>query len=373
MAKQKVIVGMSGGVDSSVTVHLLQKQGYEVIGVNLCNWTEMSDHTGNATDMSKTEETGAASDTKQTDEPTAVSDAKKVADSLGIPFYTYDTQNIFKRNIVDYFTAEYLSGRTPNPCVRCNPQVKWASLLHMADEVGADFVATGHYARVQKLENGRYAICRASCKEKDQSYALYGLSQEQLARTILPLGTYTKEEIRKIAGKMHLPVAKKPDSQEICFIPDNDYAAFLERQAPSKIPAPGNFVAKDGTVLGTHKGIHHYTIGQRKGLGLAFGHPVFVREIRPDTNEVVIGENEDIFTKKLLCTDVKWMGIAAPEKPVSASAKIRYGHAGAPCTLIPQENDKVECAFDEPVRAATPGQSVVFYDSEVVLGGGTII
>ncbi len=269
--------------------------------------------------------------------------------------------------------AEYLAGRTPNPCIACNRYVKWEAMLHRSLEIGADYIATGHYAKIAGLENGRYAVRSAATAKKDQTYALYRLTQEQLARTLLPVGDYTKEEIRRMAAEAGLPVAHKPDSQEICFIPDNDYAAFIDREAGLRVPKPGNFVTKDGEVLGRHLGITHYTVGQRKGLNLAMGRPVFVTEIRPETNEVVIGEAEDVFGDTLCCDRINYMGMADLPQPREVTAKIRYNHAGARCVIEKAGEDRILVKFKQPVRAITPGQAVVFYEDDYVLGGGVIM
>lgn len=346
------MVGMSGGVDSSVAAWLLKEQGYDVIGVTMQMW--------------KDEKCGL----------TAVEDAEKVAKKLDISYYVLDFRKEFQEKVVDYFVTEYLCGRTPNPCVVCNRHVKWEALLNRSTELGADFIATGHYARIDRLQNGRYAVRNSVTAAKDQTYALYNLTQAQLAKTLMPVGAYTKDQIRQMAIAAELPVAHKPDSQDICFIPDGDYTAFLERQAPDKMPGAGNFVTADGRILGQHQGITHYTIGQRKGLGIALGHPVFVSEIRPETNEVVISENEDIFTNVVKCHKVNFMAVEDLNEPMRVLAKIRYSHKGAMCTIEKEtENGQnvVKCTFDEPVRASTPGQAVVFYEGEYVLGGGTIL
>lgn len=267
----------------------------------------------------------------------AVDDARRVAWQLKIPYYVMNFRSEFKNKVMDYFVEEYLHGRTPNPCIACNRYVKWESLLKRSMDIGADYIATGHYARVEKLENGRYALKRSATDAKDQTYALYNLTQEQLSHTLMPVGDYSKEEIRQMAEELGLKVAHKADSQEICFIPDHDYARFIEEEIEREnretqlescsgcascetnkpcrqLPGPGNFVDREGNILGQHQGITHYTIGQRKGLGLAMGHPVFVVEIRPDTNEVVIGSNEDVFTDRLVCDKLNWMGNRRPSR-----------------------------------------------------------
>ncbi|MBQ6833356.1 MAG: tRNA 2-thiouridine(34) synthase MnmA [Lachnospiraceae bacterium] len=358
MAK-KVVVGMSGGVDSSVAACLLKEQGYDVIGVTMQIWQEE--------EPEQVEENGGCCGLS------AVDDARRVAWSLDIPYYVMNFRKEFKECVMDYFVDEYLHGHTPNPCIACNRYVKWEALLARSMEIGADYIATGHYARVMQLPNGRYTIQNSVTAAKDQTYALYNLTQEQLSRTLMPVGAYTKDEIRQIAESHGLEVAKKKDSMEICFIPDNDYAGFIERNV-EEVPGPGNFVDMDGNVIGRHKGITHYTVGQRKGLNLAMGRPVFVTEIRPETNEVVIGDNEDVFSDRLICGNVNWMavdGLHGEEKTVMA--KIRYSHKGAPCVIRELEDGRVECRFETPQRAITPGQAVVFYENDYVFGGGTIL
>ncbi len=355
--KKKVAIGMSGGVDSSVAAYLLKEQGYEVIGVTMQIWQEEDP-------LALAENAGCCG-------LSAVDDARRVADMLGIPYYVLNFKREFKEHVINYFMDEYIHARTPNPCIACNRYVKWEALLNRAMELGCDYIATGHYARVCKLENGRYTLRKSAAIRKDQTYALYNLTQEQLSRTLMPVGEYDKEEIRKIAEEIGLLVAKKPDSQEICFIPDHDYASYIERETGRHFPQ-GNFVDINGNILGRHKGLIHYTIGQRKGLGLSLGSPVFVVEIRPDTNEVVVGTNEDTFCDQLLADQVNFMSIPGLTGESSVTAKIRYSHQGASCKIEMAGDDRIVCRFEEPVRAVTPGQAVVFYQDDLVVGGAVI-
>lgn len=348
---KKVIVGLSGGVDSSVAAYTLLQQGYEVIGVTMHVWNQEG---GDVYSQ-------------------AVYDAKKVAEHLGIPHYVIDFTKEFKEKVVDYFINEYMAGRTPNPCNMCNRFVKWEALLDRAKEFGADYVATGHYARIKKLDNGRLVVMNSATAVKDQTYALNQLRQDQLAHTLMPIGQYTKDEIRQIAKDAGIPVADKPDSQDICFIPDGDYKAFLKKYADRELPTEGNFVNEAGEILGKHTGITNYTVGQRKGLGIALGKPVFVSAIRPETNEVVISDNGDVFARELYCNHLNFMAVEDLTEPTEVVAKIRYAHKGSPCTIEKVSDDTVKCTFHEDVRAITPGQSVVFYRNDYVFGGGIIL
>ncbi len=356
--KKRVVVGMSGGVDSSVAAYLLKEQGYDVIGVTMQIWQDEN--------QCAVQEKGGCCGLS------AVEDARRVAGELGIPYYVMNFKKEFRSQVMDYFVKSYQEGKTPNPCIACNRYVKWESLLRRSMEIGADYIATGHYARICQGVDGRYAICNSVTAKKDQTYALYNLTQYQLAHTLMPVGEYHKEEIRQIAEKVGLVVASKPDSQEICFIPDHDYGKFIEEDTghPS---LPGDFVTADGQVIGRHKGIIHYTVGQRKGLNLAMGHPVFVTEIRPETNQVVIGEAEDVFSRELVCEQINFMGWGDLKEPARVLAKIRYSHAGAPATIYREGEDRIRCIFDEPVRAVTPGQAAVFYEDGRIVCGGEII
>lgn len=354
----KVVVGMSGGVDSSVAAYLLKEQGYEVIGVTMQIWQDE--------EQEQMEENGGCCGWS------AVEDARRVAAALEIPYYVMNFKEDFKKYVIDYFADEYLCGRTPNPCIACNRYVKWESMLSRSLSIGADYIATGHYARVVQLSNGRYTLRRCASIAKDQTYVLYNLTQEQLKRTLMPVGSYSKEEVRALAGKIGLRVADKPDSQDICFVPDGDYASYIKAYTGAEVPE-GNFVTPKGTCLGRHQGIIHYTVGQRKGLGLALGYPAYVLEIRSETNEVVIGTRQESMTDSFRAVHLNFMAKEDLQEPMRVFVKIRYNHKGVWGRIEKTGEDEVTCIFDEPQAAVTPGQAAVFYDGDLVLGGGTIV
>lgn len=343
---KKVVVGLSGGVDSAVTALLLKEQGYDVIGVTMVTWGQ--------------EEAGY------------ITDAAKVANTLGIPHHVVDFRDKFKEKVVDYFIQEYNLGRTPNPCIMCNRYVKWEALLHRGMELGAECVATGHYGKILKLPNGRYSVAKSYSMGKDQSYVLYSLTQDELARTLFPLYEYEKPAIREIAAANNLPVADKKESQDICFIPDHDYVKFIEEQTGIK-SVPGDFVDMDGKVCGRHKGIMYYTVGQRKGLGIAFGEPKFVIGINPKLNQVILGSQEDLMVTEVTLDDVNYMSVVDITEPIRVTGKLRYSQKDSPCTLYKDEKGMLKAVFDEPMRAATPGQSGVFYKDDCIICGGIII
>lgn len=353
--KPRVVVGMSGGVDSSLTAALLLEQGYDVIGITMQIWEQGNDD----------DEKGCCS-------LAAVGDARRVADKLGIPFYVVNFRELFEKKVVDYFVAEYGRGLTPNPCIACNRFIKFEALLQKAIGLGAQYVATGHYARIERDEqSGLFTLKKGVDPRKDQSYALYHLTQQTLSHFLMPLGTFTKTETRAMAAKIGLAVANKPESQEICFVPDDDYKAFLQERSPQSL-RPGDIVDVDGTVLGRHHGLPLYTVGQRKGLGLAAGKPLYVVRLEPETNRVIVGGNDDVFGSALIANDLTWTGAPITEV-TKAAAKIRYNSQESPALLTPLDGGRMRVAFDAPQRAITPGQAVVFYDGEFVLGGGTIV
>ncbi|MDO8588110.1 MAG: tRNA 2-thiouridine(34) synthase MnmA [Armatimonadota bacterium] len=354
-ARGRVVAAMSGGVDSSVAAAMLKRQGYDVIGVTMQIWPDSAaSRSGGCCSLS------------------AVEDARRVANTIGISHYALNLQAEFEKLVIDDFVREYRAGRTPNPCIRCNQFVKFDVLLQRASSLGADRIATGHYARIEfDRESERWLLKRALDMSKDQSYALYTMTQEQLGRTLFPLGGQTKQETRAAAAELGLSVAEKPDSQEICFVPDNKYGGFLAAAAPDLV-RPGPVLDTSGNVLGRHKGIAFYTIGQRKGLGIAASHPMYVVEIDKSSNAVVVGANSDLYGDDLVAKDVNLIGADTLSGCVVVSAKIRYNMQDSPAKACSLGGGAIRVRFETPQRAVTPGQSVVLYQDEVVVGGGII-
>jgi len=355
--KNKVVVAMSGGVDSSVCAYLLKQQGYEVVGMTMQIWQDMPYKT-------QLKEGGCCS-------IGAVYDARRVADKIGIPYYVINLKDYFNENVIKYFVKEYLDGKTPNPCIACNKHLKFEELLRKAFNIDAFFLATGHYAKVEyETATKRFVLKKSVDNDKDQSYALYNLNQFQLEHTLFPLGYYTKKEIRQIADDIGLSVADKPDSQEICFVNTN-YRDFINENAPRKIEE-GPFIDTKGNVLGKHKGIPFYTIGQRRGLGISAGKPMYVVDIDVQNNAIILGEEKDLYVKEFLAHKMNWVAIDKLSEKLNVNAKIRYNFREKAAVIIPVENEMVKVVFKEPQKAVTPGQAVVFYQDDVVIGGGII-
>lgn len=353
MSKGKVVVGLSGGVDSAVAAYLLKKEGYEVIGVML-NISQNDEiyllHEGGCCSLS------------------SVLDARKVAELLEIPFYVLNYKKVFKDKIVDYFIDDYMRGNTPNPCIECNRHIKFGNFLKSARSLGADYVATGHYGIVENID-GKFVLKKGVDQKKDQTYMLHVLTQEQLKYILMPCGKYTKEQVRNIAKEIGMDIHNKKDSEEICFVPDGNHGKFISEIREIK---EGNFIDKNGKVLGTHKGIVYYTIGQRKGLNLSLGKPAYVTEIREKTNEIVIGDEEDIFFKNAIIDNVNIISGENFEMIENIQAKIRYQSKLYSASVYRIEDNKAKVVFKENQRAITRGQSLVIYDDDVVIGGGII-
>ncbi|MBZ5600992.1 MAG: tRNA 2-thiouridine(34) synthase MnmA [Acidobacteriia bacterium] len=361
-----IAVAMSGGVDSSVVAGMLHRQGARVIGLTMQLWNQRR-----LPELATDKPTGRCCSLDD------VYDARHVAQHLGIPYYVVNFEDRFEQQVVKPFVDEYLAGRTPIPCTLCNNFIKFDQFLDMADGVGAHRIATGHYAQIAwNSDSGRWEMRRSVDRAKDQTYFLFGLTQPQLARTLFPLGGFEKPQVRELARELAIPTAAKPDSQEICFVPNGDYAAFIDayfrEQGISPKETAGELVTTEGRVVGEHSGVHHFTVGQRRGLGVAAGEPLYVIATEPETRRVVIGRNDALLRATMRVKDVNWISIAPPAAPIRAEIKIRNKHAAAPATITPVDATHVEVRFDEPQRAVTPGQGAVFYSGELVLGGGWI-
>ena len=355
---KKAIIAMSGGVDSSVAALLIKEQGLECMGVTMRLHDE-----GSNTDISE----------KSCCTLEDVEDARQVAFKIGIPYYVFNFIDDFKREVIDRFIKAYELGFTPNPCIDCNRYIKWKKLFTRMKELSYDYVVTGHYARIEFDEaSGRYLLKKGIDENKDQSYVLYNMTQEQLSHTLLPLGSLPKSEVRRIAEENGFINADKQDSQDICFVPDGDYASFIESATGNTYPK-GNFLDKYGNILGEHKGLIRYTIGQRKGLGLALKKPQYVLKKDIDGNAVILGDNEDLFTTEFIVDDFNWVSIPPQNESFKAKVKTRYKHLEQPAKIIPIDSDRVKVVFDQPQRAITEGQAAVVYDGDTVIGGGTII
>jgi len=352
----KVVVAMSGGVDSSVAAALLKQQGYEVIGMMLRLWSEPGKE-----------------DSNRCCTPDSMVLARRVAAKLDIPFYVVDAKEIFRDTVVQYFLDGYAAGVTPNPCLLCNRQIRWTFLLEHALALGADYMATGHYVRRKAVEDGPIQLLRAVDHFKDQSYVLHVLNQDKLAKALFPVGEYPKPEIRKMAEALNLPVYKRPDSQDLCFLAGEDYRNFIQRNAAEML-MPGEIVMRDGRSLGQHSGLANYTIGQRKGLGVQSTVPLYVLGKDAPTNTLIVGEADELGTNELIAEDVNWTSGEAPGGPFRAEVKIRYTAKEAWSLVTPLENGRqAKVRFDAPQRDVTPGQAAVFYDDDLLVGGGTIV
>ena len=361
--EKKAIIAMSGGVDSSVAALLCQQEGFDCMGVTLA--------------LTNNEDRGIPQE-KTCCSVDDVADARSVAFRLGMPFYVFNFKDAFRREVMDRFVQAYENGETPNPCVDCNRYIKFEKLMRRGEEIGYPYVATGHYARVeQDPQTGRWLLKKGLDPAKDQSYMLYSLTQWELSRLLLPLGGLTKERVRELAEEHGFINARKRDSQDICFVPDGDYAAFIRRweekkEDPKEFP-PGEFVGTEGQVYGQHKGIIHYTVGQRKGLGLSFPQPMYVCKIDTEKNQVVLGKQEELFSREVTARDINLISQESIDIPMRVKARVRYRQMEQPATAIQTGPDELQVIFDEPQRAITPGQSLVLYDGETVVGGGKIV
>jgi tRNA-specific 2-thiouridylase len=356
-AKTRVVVGMSGGVDSSATAALLLEQGYDVVGITLKLWPQDC--------VSRAEDKCCG--------PQAVTDARAVCHKLGIPYYLIDEAEQFQTKVIQYFADEYKAGRTPNPCVMCNQNLKFGRLIDRADQLGAQYIATGHFARLEKSEDGSRTLLKRGCDlRKDQSYFLFSLRQDQLSRAMFPLGEKTKSDTREVARHCNLKTADKEESMEICFVPDNDYGKFLQ-QAKLVQKHRGDIVNLHGQVLGEHDGIEFYTIGQRKGLGISSPKPLYVIELDSETNRVVVGDESALDRNEFTVDRCNWIPFDEPPETLEVTAKIRYNHPGTAATVTPLQNGRAKVKLHTPQRAITPGQAAVFYQDDLVVGGGWIL
>lgn len=355
-----MLVAMSGGVDSSVAAFLLAQQGYEVIGAHMKLW----DFVDVGGDIARDGRCCTLD---------SVTDCRFVCDSIGAPFYVLNLSRHFQQQVIDNFVTEYRAGRTPNPCVRCNSEVKWDEFLRQATALGCEAIATGHYAIIEQSSAGRWYLRKGVDQTRDQSYVLWGLSQAALAKTLMPLGRLRKSAVREIAQANRLRTAQKPESREICFVADNNYRRFLNEyeEKRGRRFEPGEIVHEDGTVLGNHAGTAFFTIGQRKGLGIAHPTPLFVQRVEPETSRVIVGEGDRLFQDHLIAEQMNWQA-GSPDREFTAQVKIRYLHAPAEATVRPMDDGKAQILFHTPQRAITPGQSVVLYDGDILLGGGLI-
>ena len=359
MRQKRVVVAMSGGVDSSVAAALLKERDYDVVGVTMNLYSLPREYC-------RSETLRSCCGWRATE------DAFRVALSLGIPHYLVDFRKSFEKRVISDFCEEYSQGRTPNPCVRCNRYIKFDVLLRKLKAFGADYIATGHHARVEyDSQKRRYLLKKGKDKRKDQSYFLYLLNQQQLSRTLLPIGDFTKAEVREIAHDLDLPVARRPESQEVCFVPDNDYAGFLQSRIPDAF-RPGPIVDSENRVLAHHRGIPHYTIGQRRGMGISAPHPLYVLSIQSERDTIVVGPETELYQKSLRASKVNWISLAGIKEPLEVKARIRYKHREAKARVTQLGSDRALVEFARTQRAITPGQSVVFYEGDTVVGGGII-
>ncbi|HZI47952.1 MAG TPA: tRNA 2-thiouridine(34) synthase MnmA [Pyrinomonadaceae bacterium] len=366
----KIAVAMSGGVDSSAAAAILKEQGHELLGFTMQLWNQRR---------------GISVDENGEPLPSRccslddVYDARRVAEELGFPFYVLNLEKEFEQDVVQPFVNSYLNGETPIPCVACNSRLKFASLDKLANSLGCEKVATGHYARVEFDDaTNRYRLLRGRDPNKDQSYFLWELTQDQLSRAMFPLGEMSKPDAREAARRNDLAVAEKKESQEICFVPDGDYAGFIDRylaaeQQPDRLPSDGEIVTSDGTVIGKHGGIHRYTVGQRRGIGISNSRPLYVLGVDAEKNRVVVGADDELLTNEFTAAGVNWIALENPSEPVRAEVRVRYRHTAASATITPLPNNRIRVEFDDAQRAITPGQATVFYRGDEVLGGGWIV